>query len=369
MWGITEANPSRSRLAVGDKALVYVGAPEQAVIASATLGSGWQTWTEEEARRYPGKFPAGVVFSDANVFRRPVPLRSVLDSLSFRESNPRLMFRSGVVRVEQSDYEAVIRAAGQPMPPTDRSSQTPTRTPPPTGPARAPVQASSARTPPVAETGDPVADRLFAAAERLRDYLSEARGPISEEGTRARLINPVIDALGYTGWDDVEHGSASASGDFPDYVLRVEGTRVAAIEAKKLGHQLRAREAAQLIGYAATLGVRWAVLSDGRIWKVYDAPVLNVEPEDRLVFEVDLADYGDREEFETRIYPHIVLLAKSEMRTGGALQRRAAQESIRELLTTGDSRAVEAIQRELEATKAVRMTRDEIVELTSELLG
>ncbi len=128
-------------------------------------------------------------------------------------------------------------------------------------------------------------------------------------------------------------------------------------------------EAAQLVQYCATLGVGWGVLTDGRFWKVYDAPVLNVEPEDRLVFEVDLGGYRDRDEFEARIYPDLALLARSEMETGAALQRRAAQESIRELLTTGESRTVGAIQQELETTKRVRMTRDEITELISELLG
>lgn len=294
MWGITEANSLRSRLAPGDKVLLYVGAPEQAVIGTAKLGSVWHTWTEQEARRYPGKFPAGVVFADAELFPRPVSLRPILGEMSFGESNPRLMFRSGVIRIERTDYDAVSRAAqreGNVSRPVHRVSVPAAGGAPPERPRN-----SSRRQP-----AQNLADRLFEAAERLRDYLSEPRGAISEEGTRARLINPVIDALGYTGWDDVEHGSAAASGDFPDYVLRVDRARVAAIEAKKLGQALRSREAAQLIAYAATLGVRWGVVTDGRVWKVYDAPVLNVEPEDRVVFEVDLADYGNREEFEARI--------------------------------------------------------------------
>jgi hypothetical protein len=356
MWGITEGNPYRSRLTGGDKVLIYVGAPEQSVIARATLGSEWHPWTEEEAQRYPGSFGAGVVFSEAESFARAVPLRSLVTELSFSESNPRLMFRSGVVRIEQGDYEAVVLAAS-------RDATAPSPVPPP-GTTTTPITTATATGGDVA----PVADRLFEETERLRDYLSQPRPPLSEEGTRARLIDRVIDALGYTGWDEVEHGTAVASGDFPDYVLRVGETRVVAVEAKRLGHPMRAREAAQLVQYCTTLGVRWGVLTDGRIWKLYDGPVLNVEPEDRLVIEVDLSDYQDREEFETRIYPDIALLAKSEMETGAALARRAAQESIRELLTT-NSGTVDAIQRELEATKRVRMSHEEIIELTSELLG
>lgn len=113
MWGITEANPHRLRLAARDRVLIYVGAPENTVIARATIGTAWHPWTEDEPRRYPREFTAGVVFAEAKVFERPVLLRSLLTELSFGQSNPGLMFRSGVVRIEQGDYEAVLRAAGR----------------------------------------------------------------------------------------------------------------------------------------------------------------------------------------------------------------------------------------------------------------
>jgi hypothetical protein len=36
--------------------------------------------------------------------------------------------------------------------------------------------------------------------------------------------------------------------------------------------------------------VRWGAVTDGRYFKLYDAPMLGVSPEERLVLSVDLAD-------------------------------------------------------------------------------
>ena len=63
-------------------------------------------------------------------------------------------------------------------------------------------------------------------------------------------------ALGYSEFDEVEHGSAQASGTFPDYVLRASGKRVMAVEAKRFGAALGDREASQLVSYCAVVGVR-----------------------------------------------------------------------------------------------------------------
>lgn len=77
--------------------------------------------------------------------------------------------------------------------------------------------------------------------------------------------------------------------------------------------------------YGSVLGLRWGLLTDGRYLQVYDIPVTGLAPEDRLVLSIDLADFADRDDFETRIWPAAGLLAKSAMETGNALERHAAR--------------------------------------------
>jgi predicted type IV restriction endonuclease len=86
-------------------------------------------------------------------------------------------------------------------------------------------------------------------------------------------------------------------------VLPVNGKAAIAIEARKLGTPLGAKEAGQVVAYCSNLGVRWGAVTDGRYFKLYDAPMLGVPPEERQVLSVNLADYKDRDDFEARIYP------------------------------------------------------------------
>jgi predicted type IV restriction endonuclease len=94
----------------------------------------------------------------------------------------------------------------------------------------------------------------------------------------------------------------------PDHVLRINGKAAIAIEAKKLGAPLGAKEAAQVVAYCSNLGVRWGAVTDGRHLKLYDAPMLGVPPHERQVLSVDLSDYKDRDDFEARIYPELQLI-------------------------------------------------------------
>ena len=110
-------------------------------------------------------------------------------------------------------------------------------------------------------------------------------------------------------------------------------------------------------------------MTDGRYFKLYDAPVLGVPPEERQVLAVNLAEYKDRDDFETRIYPELELIAKSELESGAGLERRVALEAVRELMTSSGSKTVKTLRRELAETKHISLSADELSELVSELLG
>jgi hypothetical protein len=111
MWGIGAKTPNRSALAPGDRVLIYVGAPEYEFIGDAGLGSPTHEWTPQEAAQYPGSFEAGVIFSRAEAWPHPVPMKSVLQRLVPKETNPGAHFFSGVVRITSEDYEAVVADA------------------------------------------------------------------------------------------------------------------------------------------------------------------------------------------------------------------------------------------------------------------
>jgi predicted type IV restriction endonuclease len=351
LWGIGAKTPNRKSLAPGDRVLIYVGAPEREFVGHARLSSATHVWTQEEQARYPGDWDSGVAFDDAEVWAHPVPMKSVLPHLDLRETNPNAHFFAGVARIKQHDYETVVGAANGKLPSPVSASAPASIAEPKTGP----------------EPSSDI-DLLFATVAQLKKAATLG-GSFSEYDTRAYFIDKYLAALGYTELGDIQHGSPVDSGTFPDYVLVVNGKPAIAIEAKKLGATLGPKEAAQVVAYCSNLGVRWGALTDGRFWKLYDAPVLGVPPSERLVQSVDLSDYKDREDFEARIYPELELIAKDELASGAGLERRVAQEAVRELLTTTGSKTLKALRRELDEVKAIKLTPADLAELVSELLG
>jgi hypothetical protein len=91
LWGIGEKTPHREALSEGDHVLIYVGAPEKAFVGAADLSSGVHVWTPEEEDRYPhkGTFEEGVMLEKATLWPHPVPIKTVLPSLSLYETNPK----------------------------------------------------------------------------------------------------------------------------------------------------------------------------------------------------------------------------------------------------------------------------------------
>jgi hypothetical protein len=375
MWGIGTKTPNRLSLAPGDRVLIYVGAPEYEFIGHAELGSPVHEWTPAEAAQYPGSFEGGVAFSRAEVWSHPVPMKTVLPQLALKETNPGAHFFSGVVRVTTEDYEAVVTVgtgeAPLPKPPQSLSvgagaAQPTAGETPVTSIAVGPATEKAM---PSGDGAGPIdIDLLFKTVEKLRPA-AKLGGSLSEYDTRAEFIDKYLEALGYTELGDVQRGSPVDSGNFPDYVLRVNGKAAIAIEAKKLGTPLAAKEAGQVVAYCSNLGVRWGAVTDGRYFKLYDAPMLGVPPQERQVLSVNLADYKDRDDFEARIYPELELIAKGELQSGAGLERRVALEAVRELLTSSTSKTVKALRRELDETRHIRLTPSELTELVSETLG
>jgi hypothetical protein len=352
MWGIGAKTPNRLALAPGDRVLIYVGAPEYEFIGHAELASATHEWTLAEAAQYPGGFQGGVVLSQAESWAHPVPMKSVLPQLALKETNPRAQFFSGVVRVTKEDYETVL-AVGAGSAPLLKTAES-------VGIGSAGHHAPGAT---------PIdVDLLFKTVEKLKPA-AKLGGSLSEYDTRAEFIDKYLEALGYTELGDIQRGSPVDSGNFPDYVLRVNGKAAIAIEAKRLAAPLGAKEAAQVVAYCSNLGVRWGAVTDGQYFKLYDAPVLGVPPEERQVLSVNLADYKDRDDFQARIYPELELIAKTELESGAGLERRVALEAIRELLTASGSKTVKALRRELDETRHIRLSASELSELVSELLG
>ncbi|GIG98693.1 hypothetical protein Pma05_52660 [Plantactinospora mayteni] len=117
-------------------------------------------------------------------------------------------------------------------------------------------------------------DVVKQCAERLERF---QRNPhrLGEQNTKASLISPIIEALGWDlrDPDEVSHEYRRKGTDNPvDYALLLLRTPKLFIEAKGLGENLDVpRWANQTIAYATAAGVEWVALTDGMQWRIYNA--------------------------------------------------------------------------------------------------
>lgn len=113
-------------------------------------------------------------------------------------------------------------------------------------------------------------DDFQAHAQELQSRYSSLR--LSEADTRSYLIDPVLRILGYAGVEHLRREvNVPATKESIDYELLVAGEAQAIVEAKAIRQQITDQHAAQCVQYAAILGVRWCLITNGIEWRLYDA--------------------------------------------------------------------------------------------------
>jgi hypothetical protein len=352
LWGIGAKTPNRDRLSKDDFFLAYVGAPEQCFVGHGRLAGGVHDWNQLEAAAYPGSWTAGVALSEAIVWDEPVPISKVWPLMPSSASNPNAQFFAGVTQIKEKDFEVAVAASQGEA----------------TAIAVSPVSAGGQSDGGVSAPSTKSLDELYGTVEKLRQVMStDSPKKLTEEATRALFIDPTLSALGYTDLGDIEYGVKVETKDVVDYVLNVNGDPAIVVEAKRLDTKLGVEHAAQVIKYASVMGVRWGLLTNGKVFQIFDQNP-NVKPLERLVFEVDLTDCEDREEFEVKLFPDLSLLFKAAMVDGSGLERRAAQKAVSGLLTDPKSTTLATLRDELAESQLAHLSIDELAELLEDEL-
>ncbi len=132
--------------------------------------------------------------------------------------------------------------------------------------------------------------------ESIRDIAVKVRKfrdrNIGEQNTKASLIDPILQSLGWDvrDPDEVFREFKPTSRDSPvDYALTVLRKPRLFVEAKGLGETLQDRKwIAQVLGYATVAGVEWCVLTDGDEYRLYNATA-PLDAEEKLFCSIRLS--------------------------------------------------------------------------------
>jgi hypothetical protein len=190
-------------------------------------------------------------------------------------------------------------------------------------------------------------------AEKVRRFQEQYRDRrLGEENTKAALIAPLLEALGWNIRDpeEVNHEYRQTPKDNPvDYCLRLERSPRLLVEAKGLGEDLTDRKwVLQTLGYATMTGAEWCVLTDGDQYLLYNATA-PVEADLKLFCQVRLSDGQDQGAAKV-----LSLISRSNM-SGPVLKElwqryhadRRVKGAMRELVDTLDRKLVLLIRRRI----------------------
>lgn len=134
---------------------------------------------------------------------------------------------------------------------------------------------------------------------------------LGEQNTKASLIEPILEALGWDvrDPDEVHREYKPTTRDSPvDYALTILRKPRLFVEAKGLGETLSDRKwIAQVLGYATVAGVEWCVLSDGDEFRLYNATA-PLDAEEKLFCSIRLSADSPDEVART-----LILISRSNM--------------------------------------------------------
>jgi hypothetical protein len=197
------------------------------------------------------------------------------------------------------------------------------------------------------------------AAEKVRKFQERSLG---EQNTKASLVEPVLEALGWDirDPDEVHREFKPTSKDCPvDYALALLRKPRLFVEVKGLGETLADRKwIAQVLGYAIVAGVEWCVLTDGDEYRFYNATAA-VDAEEKLFCKIRVSESNEAEAAKT-----LNLISRGNMEENildvlwnAYFVDRRVKQALQEMLNTPDRGLVRLIRR-----KVCKLTPKEIVQ-------
>ena len=160
---------------------------------------------------------------------------------------------------------------------------------------------------------------LLSVIKELRSKISDyKKRKLNETSTRTIVIDPVLEALGWNVRDpEVVHLEyPTIDGKPVDYALKIDGKTVLLVEAKPISDPLKDIKAiTQVVGYAASDGIEWCILTNGVVWKIYRSSEKCPAP-DKLLFEISYDPINIKDEKLSKIITNFLKFSRVEMANG-----------------------------------------------------
>ncbi|WP_096411032.1 type I restriction enzyme HsdR N-terminal domain-containing protein [Thermus thermophilus] len=113
---------------------------------------------------------------------------------------------------------------------------------------------------------------------------------INEAATTQAIILRVLQALGWDIWNPYEVVPQDTGAKYrPDFVLRLKKDRpVLVVEVKALDKTPTDDDRTQVVNYANGEGIRWSILTNGKLWEFFDNNKVEAKAPEKRVLYFDL---------------------------------------------------------------------------------
>jgi predicted type IV restriction endonuclease len=115
---------------------------------------------------------------------------------------------------------------------------------------------------------------------------------LNEAAVRQVVVLRLLQAAGFDIWNPLEVMPEVQSGarGSTDFLLRFDDKDALVLELKRSNATLADNETEQAITYAFHKGIRWAIITNGKVWKVCDVRIVTQKFNERVVLEIKLDD-------------------------------------------------------------------------------
>lgn len=196
-----------------------------------------------------------------------------------------------------------------------------------------------------------------AAYVERSEPLIESSPQMDEQNTKAKLIRPLIELLGwdvYSSEVELEYSMQIGRGNTrADYALILEGTPVVFIEAKGCDSTLTDSDRKQLASYMRQTGVDWGLLTNGATFEILKRRTNSNRPEEILLGSFSLTELAENREL-------LELLSKELVKSGEASSIAERMEATRNAVRTLRS------EKEHIAERVTQVITDEIGDIPAQ---
>jgi hypothetical protein len=185
----------------------------------------------------------------------------------------------------------------------------------------------------------------MALKETITDIVTKlsswAEAGLNEAQTSQAIILRILESLGYDIFNPLEvfaqqNSGGGLGGYIPDFTIIFNDNNCFIIEVKPLGKKFNNNNRTQAVNYVNSMGLRWAVLTNGIDWLFFDNKQEGVAAE-KLAATLNIMDIQVADYLEQLLSPEVWKQSTADQQVEQTIQLINVESKLRQIMSRGFS--------------------------------